>query len=993
MKNYLNLCVDLRESHLAKDGLHQYKTICQNVNVKSLEEVINGYLQLAEERAEKAKKDANDANVVDVDDLENLNSPESVLLKAVSGESSQDRADRDVLAPWLKFVWESYKQCLDLLKYNNKVEILYQQVAKQAFAFCVKYQRKTEFRKLCETIRQHMVQGHKYSLQQNASNTMIDLSKPETQNSHLETRLIQLNHAISMELWQEAYKAVEDIYSLMNLSRSKPKPSQMFNYYSKLSLIFWKAGNHLFHAATLQKLFVLLKEQKKTMTADELTKISSRLLLATLAIPIPPNRSLIDECLEQDEVTQDKLKRLSSLLTLQQPPTRQSLIRDLVKYNVVQHVYPELRDLYKWLECEFHPLKLSERVCKCLEFVEQRGNELAVEGGLLQYVQPIKEIAVIRLLKQISQIYTSIEIKRFVALAPNNIDSFLLEKLIVDAAKQLDLQVRLNHQTRSLHFGNELYVAQKEDMPEGPNIQSMPSEQIRRQLISMSEALQQAQELIYGNENKRILDEVAQEIANNYRRTCAKHHVELLRRKQLIEEQKEMYERLALEREQAEAEERRLKQEQERALLSIQSNKLKESAMARGLNEFRQNQQEQDNEQTDDDKEYNKKIEQANREKRELIERLKKEERKYDHFVRACHENEISLTNKFIEEEQQERRKFWEEKEVERIEMLKRELQMQMENCERLQRMLPDKQSFEQLIHSARKEEYEKRLSEFTIKLKQARESKLAERKEKRKIERRIAYYKEIEERKRKEENEKKQRDDEERRRKQDEQAERQRQRDKEIEEKMMKDERETKRERDREVQQRQQQEEPTAKPQFTQRQPRAEPELSWRRGENNEQPDSSAGQLREQGRYRGDRQERQERGEGSTRAPFHKTERNEAEREWRVRDTDKEVDIGAKPFRPPRQQNEEGAGRPRGPGGYRSEKPPMRTNQGPSKADMADNWRSREPQQVKDEQQSYRRGGGERGPRNYDKDRDNRPFGARNHPADSENHHNEASK
>lgn len=130
MKNYVDLCVELRESHMAKDGLHQYKTICLSVNSKSLEDVISAYLQKAEEKAEKAKRDASAATanaatatslLTDVDDLEYINSPESVLLKAVSGESSQDRADRDLLAPWLKFVWESYKQCLELLKNNNKV--------------------------------------------------------------------------------------------------------------------------------------------------------------------------------------------------------------------------------------------------------------------------------------------------------------------------------------------------------------------------------------------------------------------------------------------------------------------------------------------------------------------------------------------------------------------------------------------------------------------------------------------------------------------------------------------------------------------------------------------------------------------------------------------------------------------------------------------------------------------------------------------------------
>ena len=406
-----------------------------------------------------------------------------------------------------------------------------------------------------------MVQSQKYTNQ----STSIDLNKPETQNNHLETRLIQLNHAISMELWQEAYKAVEDIYGLMNLSKTKPKPGQMFNYYTKLSLIFWKAGNHLFHAATLQKLFVLLKEQKKTITNEELTKISTRLLLATLAIPIPPNRTSIDECLDQDEVTQEKLKRLSSLLNLQQPPTRLSLLKDLAKYNVVQHVFPEVKDLHKWLEIEFHPLKLSERVTKCLDFIEN--NKDLQNENYAQYIPALKEISVTRLVKQISQIYTTIEIKRFIKLAPADIPVFQLEKIIVDAAKQLDLQVRINHQTRSLHFGNDLYVAQKEDLPEGPSIQSMPSEQIRNQLITMSEALQQAQELIYSQENRVKREELSQTIAHIYRQTCEKHHQDLLRRRQMIEDLKEMYERLVYEREQAELLEKKQKDEEKMRIM------------------------------------------------------------------------------------------------------------------------------------------------------------------------------------------------------------------------------------------------------------------------------------------------------------------------------------------------------------------------------------------------------------------------------------------
>lgn len=32
MEKYLELCVELKKSHVAKEGLYQYKNICQQVN-------------------------------------------------------------------------------------------------------------------------------------------------------------------------------------------------------------------------------------------------------------------------------------------------------------------------------------------------------------------------------------------------------------------------------------------------------------------------------------------------------------------------------------------------------------------------------------------------------------------------------------------------------------------------------------------------------------------------------------------------------------------------------------------------------------------------------------------------------------------------------------------------------------------------------------------------------------------------------------------------
>lgn len=35
MEKYLQLCVELRKSHIAKEGLYQYKNICQQVGPSS----------------------------------------------------------------------------------------------------------------------------------------------------------------------------------------------------------------------------------------------------------------------------------------------------------------------------------------------------------------------------------------------------------------------------------------------------------------------------------------------------------------------------------------------------------------------------------------------------------------------------------------------------------------------------------------------------------------------------------------------------------------------------------------------------------------------------------------------------------------------------------------------------------------------------------------------------------------------------------------------
>lgn len=111
------------------------------MNVGLLEKVIRAFIRMAEEKTEAAKealkkenpeKDVNeDVNqgIVEVDDLDNLSMAEMTLLNVITEEQAQERSDRAALIPWVKFLWESYTQCLDLLRNNARLEMLYHDIA------------------------------------------------------------------------------------------------------------------------------------------------------------------------------------------------------------------------------------------------------------------------------------------------------------------------------------------------------------------------------------------------------------------------------------------------------------------------------------------------------------------------------------------------------------------------------------------------------------------------------------------------------------------------------------------------------------------------------------------------------------------------------------------------------------------------------------------------------------------------------------------------
>lgn len=81
-----------------------------------------------------------------------------------------------------------------------------------------------------------------------------------------------------------------------------------------------------------------------------MNRMSTRVLLATLSIPITPERTDIARLLDMDGIIMEKQRRLATLLGLQAPPTRGSLINDMVGSGVEMSSFEPLVPLLFLLE-------------------------------------------------------------------------------------------------------------------------------------------------------------------------------------------------------------------------------------------------------------------------------------------------------------------------------------------------------------------------------------------------------------------------------------------------------------------------------------------------------------------------------------------------------------------------------------------------------------------------------------------------------------------
>uniref|UniRef100_A0A7S3L380 PCI domain-containing protein n=1 Tax=Amphora coffeiformis TaxID=265554 RepID=A0A7S3L380_9STRA len=717
---YLDLCLKLFKTREAKDGLHQYRNLAQSQAPGSLEKVIRYLMNRAETQCAAAQAAVDQATLqqTTANEEEELGAtPEAILLSTIAMDPAKSQRDSALLLPTLKFLWETYRAILDILRSSSKLEHVYHTAAQNALAFCRTYKRRVEFRHLTDMLRTHLGNLRQYGSLMHAepnedgqrTNNKVRGWEGWTTESielHLQTRFAQLETASVLHRYTEGFRTCEDIFNILQVSQARrkqdpdippPKAKLMASYYEKLTTLFWVSENYLFHAFAWYKYYSLYKEFHRGMSADQQRVQASAVLLATLCIPSLPPGAAPDRrhgitSTAEDDIVQHKMARMATLLGFHtKNPTREALLAEIKSKHLLEQVPTYLSDLYVLLEENSDPLEMVQKAQPLLQQLKQEvgitndsdeANEDVEDNTLGRYVKPLTQVLLLKLIVNLSKTYHTVSIDFLKKLTAGLGMSFeQVEKSIVVFTQTKTLTVRIDHRAGCLRFGNT----------------QLESDSMRAQLTTFAKRLdtvvrddltpvdvQQARKAEHTKRQEIVLAEIRQNLAAE--------HQSVLERKNYIEQQKESEERAVQEKMRAE---QLAKQAEEVARRKEEEERIKKEQMLREQEKMQKIEEELEAKRVSDllkamgkdtkelskqelaemDADALKKEHEAemNRKKDEAERKTREQAKKLDHLVRAIRIEELPLVQKKYEERVQQERTKYEQDIVEKAEEAKKQ--------------------------------------------------------------------------------------------------------------------------------------------------------------------------------------------------------------------------------------------------------------------------------------------------------------------------------
>ncbi|XP_010436423.1 PREDICTED: eukaryotic translation initiation factor 3 subunit A-like [Camelina sativa] len=556
-----------------------------------------------------------------------------------------------------------------------------------------------------------------------------DLLAPESLQRYLETRFEQLKVSTELGIWKEAFRTAEDICGLMCMVKETPKSSLLVVYYSKLTEIFWSSSNHLYHASAWFKLFSLQKIFNKNLSQKDLQLIASSVVLAVLSVPLY-GRSHGASILELENEKEHNL-RMSNLIGVNLEPKVEgrdmlspaSLLSELVSRGVLSYATPEVKELYHFLEHEFHPLDLGPKIKLLLDRISKLGGELSSapslpEVQLSQYVPSLEKIATLKLLQRVSKMYQAITIKNLAQLVPF-FDFSAVEMIAADAVRNNFVDMKVDHIKGVVIFRNL----------------SIKSDGLKDHLANFSETMNKVRAMLFPAPSK---SSQFGDIVPNLEETVEKEHKRLLARKSIIEKIKEEQERQQLEMEREE-EQRKLKllklteeAEQQRLALDLQ-----EKRRQRILREIEERELEEAQEKVTKQSVIEKAMSEKRKKDQEMEKKLQRLAKTMDYLERAKREEaapliEAAYQQRLVEEREVKLRKELQESdpmEKKRLEIFQeRVIGLRQYEFERLRK--EQDEGIVQMIRARKQETDNKKKQIHHLKSEEERIKKLQEKEE-----------------------------------------------------------------------------------------------------------------------------------------------------------------------------------------------------------------------------------------------------------------------
>lgn len=344
-----------------------------------------------------------------------------------------------------------------------------------------------------------------------------------------------------------------------------------------------------------------------------------------------------------------------------------------------------LRTLYTLLEVDFHPLSICSSTAPIVA-------QLAESADYAQYAAPIRHVVLSRLFQQLSQVYDAVSVDHVLSLvAPFSIGKDQLEKFVMAACKRSELAVRVDHVGNSIVFLDEPFASTSTSASvaasspvastsalaaaasSSTQLQAPTADLVRTQLVRLASILQATVQHIdpslaeKAREDQRALFARALAQGEVEQRAASARRAIVARRKELMEE---LSARRATEEAVAKAERNRIaaetakKREEEefkrRARDKIQreidqvrideARKLAESLKQKGGLKVDADKIDS----MDQDGLVQLQVEQLEKEKKELAERLRIVAKRVDHVERAFRKEERPLVLADYERQQAE---------------------------------------------------------------------------------------------------------------------------------------------------------------------------------------------------------------------------------------------------------------------------------------------------------------------------------------------------